>query len=1379
VRTGKPRRDAPTAPIGKVILSVTPSILADAATRSRAVQRATGATGARHGGSPAAAAPSPPFNQCPAIGADASCGVLVVVSDSGIQVLVDPAQGPYDGTDDTLVGVLNSSSGALGSLGLAATNAPIFGFDGDGLCTFAQNSGCPFGPTGYEGPDTSFSNITSSTTAGVVNFPKPLAPGGSTYFSLEVALTPGTLIVATGPTAAEQGGGPNRSMHITTCSHGAPVNCATGTFWHDFQDFNIPGRGIPLEFTRTYVSANAGVSGPLGFGWVANDNMALSADSTGNVTVHQENGSTVTFNPITSGGFAAPPRVLAALVRNSDGTYTFIRNGDRTRYVFSAGGQLAQEIDRNGYVTSLAYTGGQLTAVTDPGGRSLSFRYAGTHIVKIADPAGRTESFTYDASGNLATATDPAGGTWSFTYGPNHLLLAMTDPRGGTTTNTYDSAGRVVSQTDPLVRKTTWAYSGDPTTPAGGTTTMTVPNGNVTTFQYQNLELLTETRGAGTSSAATTRYTYDPATLGLASVTDPNGQVSKYTYDSHGNRLSATDPLNRTITYTYDPFDDLTSVTDPTGVTTTRTYDTNGNLLRTSRPLVGTGLSASTVLSYADAAHPGDVTSVTDPAGNTTKISYDSNGNAVRSTDPAGNVTISTYDVLGRIRSTVAPNGNIPRARPGAFTSKVSYDALDDPISIIDAAGGKTSYVYDGNRNRTVTTDADSNTTRYTFDLDNELVKVTRADGTTLRTGYDGDGNVVTQTDGLGQTTRYSYDALDRKVAQIDPLGRRTSYTYDGLGKVTSVLDPQSQTTTLAYDAASQLTTMTFSDGKTPNVTYAYDGNGQRVSMTDASGTTSYAYDSLSRLIQVVNGAGQRVGYGYDLNGRLTSISYPGAGRTVTRTYDRAGRLTSITDWIGHRTSFGYDADGNLVSTSYPNGTAATNRYDAADRLSRITDRSGDHVFLDLEYRRDAAGQVTGVDHNKVSYDALNRQVGWGDDRTAYEYNAADELTKIFDRSLRYNAADEVLSLGTTRYAYDARGNRTQQSGDDASVRLGYDQSNRLVSFGTTAAYGYNGDGLRVSKKRGEQQPELFTWDVAQGLPLIIQDGAVSYVTGPGGYPLEQIAADGKTTLYYHQDKVGSTRALTDSRGRVVKTYQFDPYGRRTGSSGKAANPFQFAGQYLDSETGLYYVRARYYDPATAQFISRDPISSVTGQCYNYAANAPLNGTDPTGQSCDALDTTRFPLARVGGSEIATCLAGSAGSLLSELWNWRVQCRDALHTADLAAQEEVRLFGPDFATGPCEGFAAAFRHTYWSALMAHRIGVDAARAYGDAHEDDSADAQLQVDRAYHNNAIGRQIGNQQYPGSDGALEQLILNDLLTGKLDTRSAVGLPSRCSHS
>jgi hypothetical protein len=139
-----------------------------------------------------AATPTPPFSECPAIGLDTSCALLIYVTPTGqVGVAGDPTQGPFDGVEDTLIGVQNNSPTPLSSLPLSATSGkPLFGFDGDGLClSFPSPPACPFDSTSYAGPGVSFSNISVDTTSGTVNFSPAVPPGGSAYFSLEEALS--------------------------------------------------------------------------------------------------------------------------------------------------------------------------------------------------------------------------------------------------------------------------------------------------------------------------------------------------------------------------------------------------------------------------------------------------------------------------------------------------------------------------------------------------------------------------------------------------------------------------------------------------------------------------------------------------------------------------------------------------------------------------------------------------------------------------------------------------------------------------------------------------------------------------------------------------------------------------------------------------------------------------------------------------------------------------------------------------------------------------------------------------------------------------------------------------------------------------------------
>jgi RHS repeat-associated protein len=1032
------------------------------------------------------------------------------------------------------------------------------------------------------------------------------------------------------PSASETVGGSNAVEYATTCPDcgGPPINTGTGEFWQQFTDFNIPGRGINLNFTRTYSSSLDSQTGPLGFGWTDNYNVHLTFDSSGDATIHLDTGATATFTAV-GNMFVASPHSFATLVKNSDGTYTFTNtNGSaQTQDVFSTTGQLTKLIDRDGYTTTLSYNGSdQLTTVTDPAGRTLTYTYnSGGHIATITDPDKRVETFGYNTSGDLTTATNPNSGVWTFAYNGANQMTSVTDPRkDGSASIGYNSNGQATSYTDPMGRETTYQYTDN----GGGSTTTTItdPLKNVTVDSYQYLELMSETQGYGTAEAATTQYTYSPINLATTSITDPDNNVTAYTYDVQGNLLTKTDPLQQTTTYTYDAENDVLSTTDPLGNTTTNTYDQYGNLLSTSTP---SSAGTSTTSYTYDPSHPGDIETETDPNGNTTGFTYDSYGDKASETSPLGEETTWTYNVIGEMLTMVSPNGNVPGGTPSKFTTTYTYDPLGDELTVKDPLGHTTTYTYDADQNRTVVKDALGDTTTTTYDADSEATKVAQANssGTVLETtstSYDSDGNVLTQTDGTGDVTTYTYDPLNLVSSVKTPLGKTTSYSYDGDGDVLTVTDPSGRVTTNGYDADNELTSIAYSDGKTPDVGYTYDADGQPLTMTDGTGATSYQWDQMHNLLSVTNGAGNTVNYGYDLAGNETSIQYPGGG-TVNRNYNEDEELSSVSDWLGNTTQVGYDANGNLTSISYPDTVTETLTYNDANLVTKIADKAGSKSLLSNSYTYNADNQLTAQGSASAAYTNLHQvsSSSLSGSSISYTYDNANRLSTVTAGSssttLNYNSDSELTTTksgsATTTYSFDADGDRTSVTpATGSATNYSYDQAGRLTGVSTTglsASYAYNGDGLRMSKTVNGTT-EQYSWDQSGSLPLLIQDGATSFIYGTGGLTLEQIDGSGNPTYYLH-DWQGSTLGLVSSSGTVVASYTYDAYGNLTSSSGTATTPLLFQGQYRDSETGFYYLQARYYDPATGQFLTRDPMAASTGEPYAFCADDPVNDSDPSG----------------------------------------------------------------------------------------------------------------------------------------------------------------------
>lgn len=994
------------------------------------------------------------------------------------------------------------------------------------------------------------------------------------------------------------------------CSVGDPVNCATGNLVESATDLFVAGRGRALRFTRTYnaMDAAGGASGPLGFGWNHGYAARLTVTDSGDVLVRQGNGSTVAFLP-SGDGFVAPPFVIASLMKNpADGTYTFTLPDQRAE-IFSGDGRLLAQTDRNGYRTTLTYTAsGKLKSITDPAGRKLVLSYNGRGLPSaVRDPLGRRVGYSYDGAGNLVRVRDPGGHVTRYAYDERHRLIAVTDPNGGVVTNGYDDGNRVISQAGPGPGRSLGFAYGE------GTTTITDGNGQVEIHTFAGNRLMMRTRGLGSAEAATSSFGYDEAG-NLVSVTDPNGQIWRSSYDGRGNRLSQTDPLGRTTRFSYDGANNLLTRTDPMAFVTQFGYDSFGNLASISRPLVGAESNWLLGLQHEDAQHPGDITAVVDPDGQIWKLGYDASGNLVRREDPLGHAWTGRYNRIGWLTEAVLPRGNEAGAKPAHFQVKRAYSPMGDLMQLTDALGNVHRFAYDGNRNLLRINNGNRSTLRFVYNPDNRPIKAIRADGSAWTNGFDPAGNLVEQTDGTGAVTRYGYDALDRPVQLTDPLGRVTRFGYDRAGNRTEVQDPNGAATTLTYDAAGQLTGIAYSGDAAAPVRFAYDGNGRRTEMSDGSGQSLYQWDSLGRLAKHTDGSGRAVDYGYDLRGNLILLTYPN-GKAVTRQFDAAGRLVTVNDWLGNTTTFHDDAAGNLTGIDYGNGLAASFRYDRSNRIIAIDHADPQQSLLRFEYRRNQLGQVRRADQEHYAYTRLN-QLRAADDQQ-FLHDPADNLIRLGAAELSYDAANQLTGLtdpgGAWSYQYDHRGNRITAVGPAATSNYGYDLANRLVSLGGTVSYAFDGDGLRVRKEiDGVAQPML--WNVAESLPMLLGDGDHWFVYGRNGWPLEQIAADG-SVAWFHQDQLGSTRMLSDAAGAELARYRYSPFGALLDEQAtqQPATPLLFAGQYRDGESGLYYLRARSYDPSTGQFLSRDPLAGTTRRPYAYANGDPLNRVDPTG----------------------------------------------------------------------------------------------------------------------------------------------------------------------
>ncbi len=905
---------------------------------------------------------------------------------------------------------------------------------------------------------------------------------------------------------------------------------------------------------------------------------------------------------------------------------------------------------------------GRVSTVIDPTtSRQLTFGYTGTgvnycHVTSVTDSTNRSVHYTYDALGNLSTVQDAMGGTTQYSYtdqaqGHQHLVTAITKPSQyqqpppiGSTLIAYctgqancpDQAVQTLStpawdtNRNVVSRTTTFSYA------SGGVTTITDPSNNITVDTYTNGHLANQVAGSGSGSAVTTQYTYAHNQIAQVKRTAPNDTITHTVsygtpYDVNGNPPSVTDGLGNVTKYLYDTTTNtLTSLTDGNGITATYTRDPFGNLVSSSTPISG---NTNQVTQYAyNGIFADRPTTITDPDNKQWQLAYDPSTGALTSiTSPLGNITRYCYDNLSRLTGTITPVGVVngttcTTATPAPYETTYSYDAADRLRVTTDALGNQNQRFFDADGNLSGVEDGSLNTTTYVYDPGGELIQTIRPDHSTLNYTYYANGTVSQSTDGAGNPTSYIYDALNRPTTVSDPLGHQTTYTYDAVGHILSRTDADHGSTaaTWTYNAADELQTVTYQDTSTVNFT-AYDADHQATQMTDGAGTTNWTWDAAHRLTSSADLAGT-VRYGYNLRNDLTSITYPNT-KTVSYGVDDDGRTNSVTDWLtpANTTTYTFPANAAEVIASLANGTTALTTQDTAGQLQTVANAYGGSTFAGWTYTHYQNGLLqsetpTGVGTaESYIYTALNQLKTINS--TNLTYDAADNLTAT-DHSTNqaFNAADSLCWSatasgtdcasppgGATTYNVDLRGNRTRASTTPATVYT-WNQAGQLtgITGPTTATYQYNGQGLRV-QKTVNGTTTTFAWDTAATVPLLLTDGSNNWIYGPDGLPLEQI--NGNTTTYYHHDAQGSTRATTPQAGAPATTATYDDYGRLT--SGSQTTSLGYAGQYTDIESGLIYLRARYYDPGTGQFLSKDPRG--TADPFAYAGNSPINAGDPSG----------------------------------------------------------------------------------------------------------------------------------------------------------------------
>jgi RHS repeat-associated protein len=774
--------------------------------------------------------------------------------------------------------------------------------------------------------------------------------------------------------------------------------------------------------------------------------------------------------------------------------------------------------------------------------------------------------------------------------------------------NAYDARGLQVASRDPL--GTTTSYGFDP----GGL------------FRIG----MTDPLGA-------TQFLYDRASGQVTRITYADGGVAQFAHDAQGrvlhSALPGQDIANPAASYVYDE----TSVPnrriarmrlqDGSFVEAATYFDGYGKEFQQRVPMeVGQFLVSGLKLynSWGDLLREFEPSFATNrdfalPATNgvpSRSFFYDARGRVVRTVNFNSGVSSAEYTPFRVVTRDANDNDNSPengargqfdtpheeefdvfryllrvteRTGPGRQTvTDYGVGPMGELLSVRDARSQKMAYSYDRQGNRLVASTRESGERRIFYDARRKPVRTVDGAGHDIRATWDAVGRLLTLTSAGAVLESYTYDTPARHA-----LGRLAEVSYTGGRQV------------FDYDPA----------GRLVQRSYHYDGE-------VAPQTLRYEYDALGRQTALIHTDGTRIERQLTANGWLKAL----VGVIDAVGYDPRGLPSEVRFHNGVTTTYAYTPGPGRISqqkTVAPGGGALEDVayvYDKMEVMLSSNDTAPGGVGL-RQYAYDPLYQLTRM-ASVEGGNPVQRHYDYADNynlqrfeeaRSALHYDDAEHADRLsgitpdggarFD--LQHDGNGNILALPGQSYAYNAK---------NELVRL-------TAPGGLVADYGYDHLGLRMSKRvndgHGHVTRTLFVGDQAE-----VRDGVPAHFVKVG--PLRVAVLTGGTIRYVHENGIGSTTFLTDAAGQRTGTVDTHPFGNLASTTGTVDHR-TFSLHPVDPESGLVYMRRRYYAPAIGRFLGPDLLAIYQPEkflhapqhlhLYAFVANDPMNKTDPTGLS--------------------------------------------------------------------------------------------------------------------------------------------------------------------
>ena len=997
-----------------------------------------------------------------------------------------------------------------------------------------------------------------------------------------------------------------------------------------------------------------GTQSPYGAGWSLAGLQRVDTTA-GGVILSDGGGSVAFFANCTNGcnTYTSPKADFSRLTRRSNGMGWDRSWSDSTRASYDQYGRLDTLSDRWGNKVRYGYSGTSnlLTSITDPVGKVIVLSYdANNKLDWIQDPGGRITQVTVDATGNLVQVDDPDGVRALFVaYDPStRLPIYSIGRRNGRRDYTYDQGGKLTrvqlpsvladgqivnpiatirsvdslvlpsgvgvgTQTNPVPRPQPEALRARVTNPKGDSTRYTLNEwGQATTIESRDAQGKRQTswfvyRPDGQISEAHGmsggfRYYYDIGSRLMEVQNISTGMYTLYSYEPKFGQVDSI--LLGGITLAQKNFYGSDGILDSSRAytaTTKYTFDVRGRVLTIRDPVNHLASMAYFSTDFQNTL------SMSRPAGDgstgITSFEYDSYGRLKKVTEPSSLVRQTSYDLLNRPMLTIGPIGDSVR---------IGHDDTVRRDSVIDAIG----LVY-----KTI-----SNALGWV-----EQRIDTR--GAVEQYGYDRKGNVNTYTNRRGQLVQFTYDPLDRPLT-ITAGGQVTSFGYDTAAKWVAVSNAESIDTIKTDSDGRPLETVTIRGGVrfVQRATYTTEGLRTTLSVSrEGTGAWTkglgFGADEAFRFNWLKNFANQVTTLSYNADGLTDTVRLPittsGSDKLKQGLSYTPGHLMSQRrySWGPHDEYFGrtytYDALDRMMSSrryyaSYPPNSASYRRSYGYDQASRLTSYADYNDWLEEQVVCDDPLDLSTCHSQWIPHSDWIR----GDTYTYDKNGNRTDHGAVWDLTTK-----RLVKFNGDSLVYDADGNITKRRQNGVDVqRLYWDSRGQLVAVWTSGAdsvtFGYDGYGRRARKTKASGTAR-YLWD---GDDVVMQlDGngnAVwEYAYYPGiDRPHSVRRSSDNATFYYTTELQGHISGLISSSNQLVNRYEYTPWGEPITTTEGMLQPLRYAAREFDSETGLYYVRARYYSPRLARFMSDDPIGLAGGtNLQSYAENDPVNTIDPTG----------------------------------------------------------------------------------------------------------------------------------------------------------------------